>query len=237
MREQRRVSMNRRGGAGSQVSGSGVLPSVHTCLVKDLYFSCPAVSHMASVRRSPDGAVTTCVQKEQPIVGCEAEAVKVFSFTLCTSDVFPTLESPRRMTLMPDGWRAAARFLARACACSCSWMALRRAWLRVRCLCCSRWPVRGERDEDCNHLAMASCSYEWPSAAVTGSDMTSRVRGQTNEGGTSALDADVFAIPSGCNRPDSALLHVGGERGAGMALVQTEQGRELASSSAHFLPR
>eukprot|EP00964_Phaeocystis_antarctica_P053621 scaffold31486_cov75-Phaeocystis_antarctica.AAC.2 len=56
----------------------------------------------------------------------------------------------------------------------------RSLWLGVTCICSSAAPVKGEVRCVASHASSATRSYEWPSAAITGSTIVPSVMGQRN---------------------------------------------------------
>ena len=65
-------------------------------------------------------------------------------------------------------------------------MALRSAWLGLRSGDGSGAPVTGLSRDSLSQRVMCSRSYEWPSAQLTGSRMSSRPIGQQKDGGADA---------------------------------------------------
>mmetsp|Transcript_38137 Transcript_38137/g.84999 ORF Transcript_38137/g.84999 Transcript_38137/m.84999 type:complete len:277 (+) Transcript_38137:891-1721(+) len=91
--------------------------------------------------------------------------------------------------------------------CMYSRMELRSAWLGVSCLCGSRWLVMGLVSWEVSQVVMPSRSYVNPSAARTGSFITSWVMGHTYRGftaaapsplGTASATKECLAEPNCC---------------------------------------
>ena len=56
-------------------------------------------------------------------------------------------------------------------------------------MCSSRWPLKGEVPCDRNQCSIAARSYVWPSAAMTGSSISTKVIGQHSSSSSSLTDS------------------------------------------------